>query len=159
MTPSTPVRRAVSTTASAAVLALAFGFFPTGPALAATPDPSTSPATGTQAPSDCRLLRLPALANIPGPSQDGRPRKSQDPGQPPQPTSPADGPAQPVQAQPPQANTPAQADAPPEANTPDPAVLPVTPEAAPDGSATQIPSAAAGYRPPTGPSSGQDWNS
>ena len=160
MTPSTPVRRAVSTMASAAVLALAFGFFPSGPALAATPDPSASPVSDTQAASDCGLVCMPILASSPDAGQTGRPRKTKEPMQPPaQPAPPADPPAQPVESQQPQANTPPQAGTPPQANTPDPAALPATPEAAPEGSATQAPSAAAGYRPPTGPSSGQDWNS
>jgi hypothetical protein len=152
MTPSAPVLHAVSTTASAAVLALAFGFFPTGPALAATPDPSPSPVSANQAPSDCGLLCLPVLANNPEPGQPGRPRKSKEPVQPPaEPAPPAGGvPAQPAPAAVPPANNPAPA-----------GPLPLQPaaEAVPEEPAPGISSAAAGYRPPTGPSSGQDWNS
>ncbi|VXB69122.1 hypothetical protein [Arthrobacter sp. 8AJ] len=114
MTPSAPVRHAVTTTASAAVLALAFGFFPTGPALAATADPTPAPASDTLAPADCGLLCIPILASSPDAGPTGRPRKSKDP-------------------------------------------VPVAP--VPDDSAPETPSATAGYRPPTGPSSGQDWNS
>ncbi|TQJ35897.1 hypothetical protein [Arthrobacter sp. SLBN-122] len=148
MTPPAPLLRTVSTTASAAVLALAIGFFPTGPALAATPEPSP---TGTQATAECGLICVPILANNPDP---GRPRKSKEPARPPaQPAPPAEPPAQPVQPQPPQGTTPPQAD------TPDPAAPAAAVEEVPDGYATENPSAAAGYRPPTGPSSGVDWNS
>ncbi|MDQ0665128.1 hypothetical protein QFZ35_003626 [Arthrobacter ulcerisalmonis] len=116
--------------------------------------PSPSTVSGTQARSDCGLLCLPVLANNPEPGQTGRPRKSKEPVQPPaQPAPPADAPAHPVQPQPPLAETPPQVD------TPDPAALPASTEVAPDEPATETPSAAAGYRPPTGPSSGQDWNS
>src|SRR3954463_5837663 len=114
MTPSTPVRRAVSTMASAAVLALAFGFFPTGPALAATADPSTSPLSDTQAASDCGLVCMPILASSPDAGQTGRPRKTKEPMQPPaQPAPPADPPAPPLKTQQTQANTTPQADTPP----------------------------------------------
>jgi hypothetical protein len=152
MTPSAPVRHAVSTTASAAVLALAFGLFPAGPALAATTEPTPVPASDTQAPSDCGLICMPILASSPDSAQPGRPRKSKEPVAPPaQPVPPAEPPAQPAQpVQPP----PPQADIQP----PDPAAVPATAEAVPEP-AVETASAAAGYRPPTGPSSGQDWNS
>ncbi|MFC4395850.1 hypothetical protein [Arthrobacter sedimenti] len=155
MTPSAPFRHAVSTTASAAVLALAFGFFPTGPALAATTAPSPTPASGTQS-TDCGLVCLPILAGSPDTGQNGRPRKSKEPAPPPaQPAPPAEPPAQPAQPQPPQADTTPQPDAP----APDPAAIPATAPAVPAEPAPDTASAAAGYRPPTGPSSGQDWNS
>lgn len=148
MTPSAPVLHPVSTTASAALLALAIGFLSTGPALAATPEPSP---TGTPASSDCGLVCVPILANNPDP---GRPRKSKEPAQPPaQPVPPAEPSAQPVQSQPPRADTPAQA------GTPETAAPPAAAAEVPEESATENPSAAAGYRPPTGPSSGVDWNS
>jgi len=150
MTPSAPVLHAVSTTASAAVLALAFGFFPTGPALAATADPTPAPASDSQAPADCGLVCMPILASSPDAGQTGRPRKSKDPVPPPaQPAPPAEPAAPTVQPQPAQGDVPA----------PDPARLPATVAPVPDDSAPETPSATAGYRPPTGPSSGQDWNS
>ena len=71
MTPPAPLLRTVSTTASAAVLALAIGFFPTGPALAATPEPSP---TGTQATAECGLICVPILANNPDPAGRVNPR-------------------------------------------------------------------------------------
>ncbi|MDP9987801.1 hypothetical protein J2S98_002970 [Arthrobacter oryzae] len=155
MTPSAPFRHAVSTTASAAVLALAFGFFPAGSALAATTAPSPAPASGTQA-TDCGLICLPILASSPDTGQNGRPRKSKEPAPPPaQPAPPAEPPAQPAQSQPPQADTAPQ----PAAPAPDPAAIPATAGADLDEPAPGTASAAAGYRPPTGPSSGQDWNS
>ena len=154
MTPSAPILHAVSTTASAAALALALGFFPAGPALAAATAPSPTPASDTQAPSDCGLVCVPILASSPDAGQTGRPRKSRDPVPPPaQPAPPAGVPAptlQPVQPQPAQPDVPA----------PDPAQLPATVAPDPEGAAaTESPSATGGYRPPTGPSSGQDWNS
>ncbi|TQJ61841.1 hypothetical protein FBY30_4159 [Arthrobacter sp. SLBN-83] len=156
MTPSAPLRHAVSTTASAAVLALAFGFFPAGPALAATAEPTPVPASDTQAPSDCGLICVPILAGSPDSSQPGRPRKSKEPVAPPAPPAPpAEPPAQPAQPQPPQTNMPPQ----PVAPALDPAAIPATEAAVPDEPAPDTASAAAGYRPPTGPSSGQDWNS
>ncbi|UUL75954.1 hypothetical protein NG819_18295 [Pseudarthrobacter sp. Fe7] len=146
MTPSAPVLHAVSTTASAAVLALALGFFPAGPVLAATTAPSPAPL-------DCGLICMPVLAGSPDAGQTGRPRKSKDPVPPPaQPAPPSEAPAPPVQQVQPQ---PAQASVPP----PDPAQLPATVEPVPDGSVPGSASATAGYQPPTGPSSGQDWNS
>jgi len=159
MTLSAPIRQAVSTTASAAVLALAFGVFPAGPAFAATTAPTPVPASDPQAPSDCGLVCLPILAGSPDTGQNGRPRKSKEPVAPPaQPAPPSQAPAelpaappaqtaQPVPPQPQQADQPA-----------DPATVPATAGAAPEP-ATETASAAAGYRPPTGPSSGQDWNS
>ncbi|MDT0169949.1 hypothetical protein [Pseudarthrobacter sp. BRE9] len=153
MTPSAPVLHTVSTTASAALLALSLGFLTTSPALAATPEPSP---TGTQAASDCGLVCVPILANNPDP---GRPRKSKEPAQPPaQPAPPAEPSAQPVQPQPQGADTP-RAGTPPQAGTPETAAPPVTAAEIPEESVTGNPSAAAGYRPPTGPSSGMDWNS
>lgn len=152
MTPSTPVRHAVPATASAAVLALAFGFLPTGPALAVTADLSPAPASDTQAPADCGLVCLPILASSPDAGQNGRPRKSREPAAPPaQPAPPAEPPAptaQPVQPPPAQAGT----------QPPVPPAVPVTDEA-PAEPVPETASAAAGYRPPTGPSSGKDWNS
>ncbi|GGH89722.1 hypothetical protein ACFFGR_11885 [Arthrobacter liuii] len=153
MTPSAPVLYAVSTTASAAALALAFGFFPAGPALAASPEPSPTPVSGTQAPPDCGLVCLPVLASSPDAGQTGRPRKSREPApQPAQPAPPAEAPGPPVQPPAPPADTPPAAD---------PSAVPAASEAppgepVPDSASA---SAAAGYRPPTGPSSGQDWNS
>jgi hypothetical protein len=149
MAPPAPVLRTVSTTAPAAFLALAFGFFPAGPALAATPQPTPTQASGSQTTSDCGLFCLPILASSPDSGQTGRPRKSKEPTQPAQPAPPAEPAAQPAQPQPPQAGTPA----------PDQTALPATPAAVPDEPGTTTPSAEAGYRPPTGPSSGQDWNS
>lgn len=149
MTPSAPILRTVSTTASAAVLALALGLFPSGPALAATADPS--PTAGTQAPPDCGLVCVPILADNPDP---GRPRKSKEAAQPPaQPAPPAEPPAQPLQPQ------PTEPAAQPQAGTPEPAGPPATAAELPGGAATGTTSPAAGYRPPTGPSSGVDWNS
>lgn len=152
MTPSAPVLHAVSTTGSAAALALAFAFFPAGPAPAATASPSPGPASDTQAPADCGLICMPLLASSPDAGQTGRPRKTKDPVPPPaQPAPPSEAPAQPAQPaqpQPTQANIPA----------PDPSQLPATVEPVPDESAPGTASAPAGYRPPTGPSSGQDWN-
>ena len=96
---------------------------------------------------------MPVLASSPDAGQTGRPRKSKDPVPPPaQPAPPSEPPAppvQPVQPQPTQAGVPA----------PDPAQLPATVEPVPEESALQTASATAGYRPPTGPASGQDWNS
>ncbi|MFF1882471.1 hypothetical protein ACFVVC_13505 [Pseudarthrobacter sp. NPDC058196] len=152
MAPSAPVLRTVSTTATAAVMALAFGIFPAGPAAAATPQPSPTQASGTQTTTDCGLLCLPVLASSPDTGQAGRPRKSKDPVPPPAQPAPPAGEA-PVQ--PPQPAGPPAATAPPA----DASAPPGDAEAAPDGAATATPSAGAGYRPPTGPSSGQDWNS
>ena len=154
MTPSAPVRHAVSTTASAAVLALAFGFFPTGPALAATTAPTPAPTSDTQAASDCGLFCLPILASSPDTGQNGRPRKSREPAPPASPAPPAEAPARPAQPQPPQGGTQPQPDAP----APNPAGVPATAPAVPDEPAASA-SPSAGYRPPTGPSSGKDWNS
>ncbi|MHC6231512.1 hypothetical protein ACX5I6_18320 [Arthrobacter sp. MMS24-T111] len=152
MAPSAPVLRTVSTTATAAVMALAFGIFPTGPAAAATPQPSPTQASGTQTTPDCGLLCLPVLASSPDTGQTGRPRKSKDPVPPPaQPAPPpAEAPVQPPQPAGPPAATAPQADA---------SVPPADAEAANDGAATAVQSADAAYRPPTGPSSGKDWNS
>ncbi|MDP9886580.1 hypothetical protein [Pseudarthrobacter enclensis] len=145
MTPSAPARHAVSTTASAAVLALAFGFFPTSPARAATAEPSVAPT------STCGILCLPVLAGSPDTAQPGRPRKTRDPAPPTSQPAPTAGvPVQPAPPQPPQGDA-----GPQDAAPPDPA-LPATPAG---DVAPATASAAAGYRPPTGPSSGQDWNS
>lgn len=152
MAPSAPVLRTVSTTVTAAVLALAFGFFPAGPALAATPQPSPTQAAGTQAPPDCGMLCLPILASSPDAGQTGRPRKSKEPVPPPAQPAPPGGE---VPVQPPQPAGPGAA-TPPPADAPDPSTAA---DSADEGPATGTPSAEAGYRPPTGPSSGQDWNS
>jgi hypothetical protein len=132
-------------------MALAFGIFPAGPA-AAAPQPSATQASGTQTTPDCGLLCLPVLASSPDTGQTGRPRKSKEPvPQPAQPAPPAaEAPVQPAQPAGPPAATAPPADASAPAADAD---------AATDGAATAGPSADAGYRPPTGPSSGKDWNS
>ena len=133
-------------------MALALGIFPAGPAAAATAQPSPTQASGTQTTTTCGLLCLPVLASSQDTSQNGRPRKSKDPV--PAPTQPAP-PAGDAPVQPPQPAGPPAATAPP-ADAP---AVPGDAGAAPGDAATAAPSADAGYRPPTGPSSGQDWNS
>jgi outer membrane biosynthesis protein TonB len=147
MTPSSPVFRVASTTASAAVLAITVGLFPGGPAAADSPEPT--PAS-TTSPEQCLLVCWSGPANDPepaGPTRTGKPKN---------PESPPAPPADPVPAPPQQ---PPISDAPPAATHPVPAPPAAEPQdtaAGPSVAATATGSA--GSPPPTGASSGQDWN-
>ena len=146
MTPSSPVFRVASTTASAAVLAITVGLFPGGPAAADSAEPT--PAS-TTSPDRCLLVCWSGPTADPEPSGPTRTPQPKDPQSPPAP------PADPVPA-PPEPPAPSHS---PSAGT-DP--LPAAPAAAPEDT-TAGPSAAAtatgsaGSPPPTGASSGQDW--
>lgn len=146
MTPSSPVLRVASTTASAAVLAITLALFPAGPASAQTTEPT--PAS-TTSPDQCFLVFCGAEpAGDPKPAEPTRTRKPREPQSPPAP------PADPVTAAPEQ---PAPSVAPPDHTVP----VPVAPAAEPEESTSPSAVTATGSSvspPPTGPSSGQDWN-
>jgi hypothetical protein len=83
MTPSSPVFRVASTTASAAVLAITVGLFPGGPAAADSPEPT--PAS-TTSPEQCLLVCWSGPANDPepaGPTRTGKPKNPESPPAPP----------------------------------------------------------------------------
>lgn len=145
MTPSSPVFRVASTTASAAVLALTVALFPGGPAAADSTEPTP---VSTTSPDQCFLVFCGSEpAGDQGPADPTRTRKPKEPESPPAP------PADPVPAPPEQ---PAPSVVPP-ASDPVPPAPDVEPEesaAGPSASAT----AYTGSPPPTGASSGQDWN-
>jgi outer membrane biosynthesis protein TonB len=147
MTPSSPVFRVASTTASAAVLAITVGLFPGGPAAADSPEPT--PAS-TTSPEQCLLVCWSGPANDPepaGPTRTGKPKN---------PESPPAPPADPVPA-PPQQPTPS--DTRPARTDPAPAAPAAEPEGTAAGpSVAATATGSAGSPPPTGASSGQDWN-
>jgi outer membrane biosynthesis protein TonB len=147
MTPSSPVFRVASTTASAAVLAITVGLFPVGPAAADSAEPA--PAS-TPSPDQCLLVCWSGPTEDPETAGPTRTRKPKDPESPPAP------PAEPVPAPPVQ---PAPSDTPAAGTDPVPAQPVAEPEdtaAGPSAAATATGSA--GSPPPTGASSGQDWN-
>jgi outer membrane biosynthesis protein TonB len=147
MTPSSPVFRVASTTASAAVLAITVGLFPAGPAAADSEEPA--PAS-TTSPDQCLLVCWSGPTEDPETAGPTRTRKPKDPESPPAP------PAEPVPAPPVQ---PAPSDTPAAGTDPVPAQPVAEPEdtaAGPSAAATATGSA--GSPPPTGASSGQDWN-
>ena len=147
MTPSSPVFRVASTTASAAVLAITLGLFPVGPAAADSEEPA--PAS-TPSPDQCLLVCWSGPTEDPETAGPTRTRKPKDPESPPAP------PAEPVPAPPVQ---PAPSDTPAAGTDPVPAQPVAEPEdtaAGPSAAATATGSA--GSPPPTGASSGQDWN-
>jgi outer membrane biosynthesis protein TonB len=147
MTPSSPVFRVASTTASAAVLAITVGLFPGGPAAADSPEPT--PAS-TTSPEQCLLVCWSGPANDPepaGPTRTGKPKN---------PESPPAPPADPVPAPPEQ---PAPSDTRPAGTDPAPAAPAAEPEGTAAGpSVAATATGSAGSPPPTGTSSGQDWN-
>jgi hypothetical protein len=152
MTPSPPVLRVVSATASAAVLAISVGLFPGGPAAADSTEPSAGAAPSTQAPAGCQLLCLPVLGEEMSPPETERPRKAKEPVAPPgQPAAPA--PAAP--------NQPAEPAAPPAATVPAPAAPSAVPapEAADSGQAPPETAAPASSTPPSNGTAGaSNWN-
>jgi outer membrane biosynthesis protein TonB len=146
MTPSSPVFRVALTSASAVVLAITLGLVPGGPAAADSTQPI--PAS-TTAPEQCVLLFCgPAPADDPKPAEPTRTQK------PTEPQSPPAAPADPVPAPPEQ---PAPSVAPPAETAPSPAAQSAGPEESPSPSRAAATGAAASP-PPTGASSGQDWN-
>jgi outer membrane biosynthesis protein TonB len=148
MTPSSPVFRVASTTASAAVLAITVGLFPAGPAAADSPEPTPM---STTSPEQCFLLFCgPGPAGDQGPAEPTRTQKpTKQPENPPAPSM------DPVPA-PPEQPAPSVA-------TPAVDPVPAAPSAVPEetaGSPAAHTSAAGAVSspPPTGASSGQDWN-
>jgi outer membrane biosynthesis protein TonB len=147
MTPSSPVFRVASTTASAAVLAITVGLFPGGPAAADSAEPT--PAS-TTSPDQCLLVCWSGPTEDPAAAGPTRTRKPKEPESPPAP------PADPLPAPPQQ---PAPSDTAPAGTDP----LPATPAAEPEDtvagpSVAATATGSAGSPPPTGASSGQDWN-
>ncbi|MFP5368740.1 MAG: hypothetical protein ACLGIS_18280 [Actinomycetes bacterium] len=147
MTPSTPVLRVASTTASAAVLAIALCFLPGGTAGADSTEPT--PAS-TTSPDQCLLLFCePGTAADPKPGEPTRTQKPKEPESPPAP------PADPVPAPPQQ---PAPPVAPPAGTAPVPAATPAETEEPAAEPTTSAATETAVSPPPTGPSNGHDWN-
>ncbi|WP_458779093.1 hypothetical protein [Arthrobacter sp. D3-16] len=151
MTPSSQVLRVASASASAAVLAIAVGLFPGGPAAAdsAEPTPATTTAS-TQAPSECQLLCLPVLGEDTTRPETERPRKVKEPAGPPaQPADPA------------QAEQPAPPAAPPAVTVPVPAAPSPAPSPDETGPAGEVPEDATASAVPTpsnGPTGASNWN-
>jgi outer membrane biosynthesis protein TonB len=145
MTPSSPVFRVASTTASAAVLAITLGLFPGGPAAADSPEPTP---VSTTSPDQCLLVCWSGPADNTEPAEPARTRKPKDPESPPAP------PVDPVPAPPEQ---PAPSDTPPAGTDPVPSAPAAEPEEAAAGPSPAA-TGSVGSPPPTGASSGQDWN-
>ncbi|WP_104042891.1 hypothetical protein [Arthrobacter sp. ZGTC412] len=153
MTPSSPVLRVVSTTASAAVLALSAGpFFPGGQAAADSPEPTPATASASQAADKCLLLCLPVLGEDSAPTETVRPLKAKEPAAPPaQPAAPAPGPPDPSAgpAEPPAQTAPAPAA---------PSGAPEPEETDPGQAAPEATTPGASPTPSNGPTSTSNWD-
>ncbi|GAB5080705.1 hypothetical protein [Arthrobacter sp. AD-310] len=91
MTPSSPVLRAVSATASAAVLALSLSLPAGGPAYAESPEPTGTATTAPGCSEGCTQEPTATSPDDPRPGKTTRPEDDPQPDQPaaPQPTAPS----------------------------------------------------------------------
>jgi hypothetical protein len=147
MTPSAPVLRYVPATAAAAVLAVTLCFFPDGPASADSTEPTPA---ATTSPDQCFLLLCePQTAADPKPGEPARTQKPREPQSPPAP------PADPVPAPPQQPAPPVET---PAGTVPAPGAPLAEPEEPTSEPTVSSATESAVSPPPTGASSGHDWN-